>query len=243
MASLLYNLGRMVGPSMRKGKWLWQSLTGTEQERMEAEWSVGRDLAAAMRSGMAVDPAPEAAQLLTEVGAELAKCTRSQFRRFEFTVVGQDTPNAFALPGGFVFVTRPLLDLMGADRDELAFLLGHELSHVTEEHALQRVVADLTIGAAMRRLSSLGAVAQSWMKTTGGRLLQSAYSRDTELAADRLGAQLAGAAGFDRGAATRMLTRLQASAGRSEGKGIAAYFASHPPFDVRIAELERHLAR
>jgi len=37
MASLLYNLGRMVGPSMRKGKWLWQSLTGTEQERMEAE--------------------------------------------------------------------------------------------------------------------------------------------------------------------------------------------------------------
>lgn len=238
MSSFFYNLGRALGPKVRKGQWLWQSLTGTERERVEAEFAVGRDIAAAMRAGMGVDTDQEAGRMVAELGAKLADASKNRHRRFEFSLVKADRPNAFALPGGFVFVTRPLFDLM-EEPEELAFILGHEIIHVVEEHALERLVSDMTLGAAVRRLPA-GGLAGPWLRSTGAQLLQSAYSRDTELLTDRLGARLALDAGFAPQAGTRLLERLKAGAG-DRPASFWAYFSTHPEFDLRIAELRRYL--
>lgn len=234
MSSFFRQLGRTLGPGIRRGQWLWQAATGTEQERVEAERVVGRELAAAIRTGMGVDSGSAAATRVEELGERLVKATRDRYRRFSFEMVTQEQPNAFALPGGFVFVTRALLDLVCAP-DELAFILGHEIVHVTEEHALDRLVANMALNAAVRRFP-----AGVWVKSTGAQLLQSAYSRDTELLTDRLGARLARAAGFDPQAAGRMLERLHESAGE-RAEGVGTYFSTHPSFVERIAELRRYL--
>jgi Zn-dependent protease with chaperone function len=137
--------------------------------------------------------------------------------------------NAFALPGGFVFVTEPLLDLCGADRDEIAFFLGHELGHILRGHARDKLTASTFLNAVGSRLPGAGTMLR--------QILNKGYSRELELEADREGVRLAGAAGFDPQAAIRALNRLaQISADHA---GALEYFSSHPPISERIRQVER----
>jgi predicted Zn-dependent protease len=239
-----YSLGRMAGPKVRKGKWLWHSLTGDEADILRAELEAGRDLAATFREELGVEPDEAVRRRVAELGGQLSRCVKNRDREFTFTVTPDGEPNAFALPGGHVFVTRPLLDLIGEGEEadaELAFILGHEMAHVIKQHPMERLVSDTALGAAMRGLRVPGMAGQ-WLKSAGFRLLQSAYSQDRELVADKLGARLAEAARFAPEAAVRMLQRLQERAGRSDGSDLAEYFASHPPFDERIDTLNRFIA-
>jgi predicted Zn-dependent protease len=137
--------------------------------------------------------------------------------------------NAFALPGGFVFVTEPLLDMCGADRDEIAFFLGHEIGHILRGHAKDQLTAGTFLCAVCARLPGAGPMLR--------QMLNKGYSRELELEADREGLRLARAAGFDPSGATRALGRLaQVSAHRPE---VMEYFSSHPLVSERVAEIER----
>ena len=240
MAGLFYNLGLLAGPGVRKGKWLWQSLTGDEADIITAEAEVGRDLAADMLREHPPEGDASAAGLVRQIGSELAGCVRNRLRTFTFTLVAAPTANAFALPGGHVFITRPLLDLIAADPHELAFILGHEMAHVIKQDPMQRIMTDASLSAAMR-VAPAGRVAGPWLKNTARQMLQSAYSQDRELMADKLGARLAVAAGYDGAAGPRMLQRLAQISDQND-LPLAEYFSTHPPINLRVGELTEYLA-
>src|SRR5258708_1627894 len=134
MASIFYKLGRLVGPKLRQANWVLRSLTGTDAEVARAEYAVGHDLAQAVARQMEIEHEPAAEQTLAGLKDRLSACVKDRSRQFSFSLVRAPEVNAFALPGGFVFVTRPLLQLCGGEPDELAFVLGHEMAHVIRRH-------------------------------------------------------------------------------------------------------------
>jgi predicted Zn-dependent protease len=234
LGSFFYNLGRFFGDQSRKANWAFRSLTGTEAEAVRAEEAVGRDLARDVLDQVEVDPDPDVARWVEEVGGLLAAAIGQKERHFAFRSLLVPEPNAFALPGGFIFVSRPLLRLCQGSHDDLAFVLGHEMAHVLCGHVLERMVARSLIGVAVGRLNPFRLL----RGPLGGLmsiLLQQGYSRDQELEADRLGAELARRAGFDPAAGPRLLNKLsQLFAMPGELMG---YFSSHPAWEVRLANL------
>lgn len=239
MGGLFYNLGRLAGPKVRKGKWVWRSLTGDEAEILAAEEEVGRDLAAAFAHELGVETDPDARRYVSSIGTALAKHVSNKQRTFHFTIAAAGDPNAFALPGGRIFVSRSLIELIDADRDRLAFLLGHEMAHVIKQHPMERIVSDAALSTAMRTVR-VGGLAGRWVRSTGARLMQSAYSQDRELLADKLGARLAQSAGFDPRGSIRLMEQLKEIT-RASNEPLSEYFSTHPPFDLRIQELQQFL--
>jgi predicted Zn-dependent protease len=238
MGGFFYNLGRAVGPALRKGRWLYESVAGTEADALRAEYAVGRDLAQAFLAEMQADPDPAARQLVHDLGATLAGRIRNRQWRFQVTSVLGREVNAFALPGGFVFLTRPLLDLCGGDRDELAFVVGHEMGHVLHGHAMQRIMNGWALSAAGRALPVPGVAGGVLLHQVKG-LLHLAYARDQELDADQTGVRLVHSAGLDPRAAIRLLRRLQQSPAGDVTLG--GYFSTHPPVEMRVEALARYL--
>ena len=124
MGDFFFNLGRSVSASARKGKWLWQSLTGSEEDRIAAEFESGADLARQFAAEAPILREPMLAQVIDHVGGQLAARVKNKQRKFTFAVVQMPEPNAFALPGGFIFITTGLLELCGMLRATAGSLTG-----------------------------------------------------------------------------------------------------------------------
>ena len=155
---------------------------------------------------------------------------------FSFKVIQQpETVNAFALPGGHVYVTSGMMDLLDGE-DELAAVIGHEIAHVTERHIAERMAtsyglqaaASMALGQDPGQLSALVASALQQ-----GFLLK--YSRDQELQADRVGVGLMRRAGYDPRAAIEVFRKLAAGGGQRA----PAFLSSHPSHAARIEQLQR----
>lgn len=238
MTSFFYSLGRMVGPGLRKANWVFRSLTGTEEEAVQAEFAVGQDFARSFVQQMEPDGDPEVERLLSGLAAQLTPCVRDQQRQFSFCAVRAAEINAFALPGGFIFLTRSLIQFCNYDPDELAFVMGHEMGHVLKRHAIDRLMASTVIRTGISRLP-VGGLLRGPVLQVAGSLLNMGYSQDQELEADAIGVRLVRCAGHDTAAIPRLLARF-----RSGEEGVlSSYFSSHPPVDVRISQVERLLAK
>ncbi len=145
-------------------------------------------------------------------------------------------PTSLPTAGGFLYVTRPLLEMCRYDEAEVACVVGHEMAHVVKGHAMERITNQLITNAAMSAARIPAGLLSQWILKMGTNLLFSAYSQDQELDADEFGARLAAAAGYDPRGAIRALSRLQ-HLERDEGLPLAEYFASHPPLALRIEAL------
>jgi predicted Zn-dependent protease len=208
---------------------MWSWFAGTEAEAIQAEYEYGRECARQFAAQFSGKAPREKQEVVAAVGSMLADAVKDRRRQFRFTLVRASSSNAYALPGGFVFITEPLLDLCAPDRDELAFLLGHEMGHVLCGHAKSQLTARTFLQAVTARLSGAGLMLR--------QLIDKGYSRELELEADREGARLVAAAGFDPRAAAGALGRLaRVSSGNA---GLMEYFSSHPPFAERVQKLER----
>ena len=242
MSSLFYDLGKKAGPTVRRAMWIWQSVTGSEADAIKVENEVGRDLVREIRKQLEPDCEQKTVQILNEIGPNLAECVAKKLREFNFEVVKSDEPNAFALPGGFIFVTRSLVELCDRDRDELAFILGHEMAHVIRGHAIRRIMSNSAVNVASRAVPIRGQLS-AWLRKAGIQFLESAYSQELEFQADKLGVRLADAAGYNPNASIKLLGRLN-ELNLSESKFVAGnYFSSHPAFEVRISNINRFLQR
>jgi predicted Zn-dependent protease len=238
--SAFYRLGRHFGPKVRKARWMWESMTGTEADAIRLERHVGRDLANEARSQLAMDPDPRSRELLTRVGERLSCCVANRLRSFHFDAFQSGPPNAFALPGGFIFVGRSLMELCGWDEDEIAFILGHEMAHIIRGHVMERIVANSALSA-LSRTSVLRGAMGGWLRTVGVRVLETAYSRDQESEADRLGVRLLTAAEFQPRGSLRLLDRLAKLKQADEPLDLGEYFSTHPPCGMRINHIRRYL--
>jgi predicted Zn-dependent protease len=247
MRKLFYKLGKIAGPSVRKAKWFWQTATNSQAEAIKAEYEVGRDMACDVRRRLGPDPDRRTGEILAEVGSRLAGCVADKFRSFSFESVTSPAPEAFCLPGGFIFVSRAIMELCRADKDEIAFILAHEMAHVVRGHVMERMISNSAIAAASRA-APIRDVLSACLREAGAKFLESAYSQDQELEADKLGVHLVTAAGYDPRGSVRFFSRLAKShEGRtstaSDQSNLGNYFSSHPSGKVRIENITDILSK
>jgi beta-barrel assembly-enhancing protease len=240
MAGFFRSMGRIMGGGLRKAEWLAASLTGTEEDAVTAEQRAGRDLALAFLQQCQLDPDSEAVSFLAEMHDLLTAPLQDRRRKFTIRSVLYPEPNAFAFPGGYLFVSRSLLALCQGDADSIAFVLGHEMGHVVHRHCVDRIMTSSLLAGALSRLPVGGFVGRSVIQLVTS-LLNQGYSRDQELEADQFGVRLARAAGFDPQGAVRLLLRLGSMTG--DPGGPLRYFSSHPPVEVRIAAINHVLRK
>ncbi len=189
---------------------------------------------------------------VTKVGERVAKQSTRPDLAYQFTILDSDEINAFALPGGFIYVTRGILTHMNSE-SELAAVLGHEVAHVTQKHALSRQnkskALDVlnTVATAVAGYQ-LGQVAASGMSELGGLfggVLLTGYSREFELEADEVGAQFMAAAGYDPKAMLNTIEilkakdRIEIQQARLENREPRVYhgfLSTHPDNDTRYKQ-------
>lgn len=241
MAGFFYNLGKKAGPKVRRGKWIWKSLTGTKDEAIAAEYAVGCDIACEIRKDPGEGVAAEDSQLVCSIGKQLYKSVANKDRKFNFDVIVDSKPNAYAVAGGFVFVTTGMLDLCHRNRDEMAFVLAHEMAHIIRGHSIERLMSSTAFSTLAKRLPGRGAVG-SWVRSTGLKLLESAYSQQNETVADQLGTRLGQASGYDTDGAVTLMRRLGEMCSGDDRSVLGVYFSTHPPFDERIANIKETIA-
>ena len=234
--NLFEAIGYKLGKKAAQAKNAFDLMGGTDEESLRAEIRLGRDLAAAMLERVPLVAENEATQFAAQVGRWLAGHVKEKKLPFIVRVTAEREPNALALPGGAVFVSWPLLELCQWQRDEIAFVLGHEMAHIVRRHTLDRIVKDAALALLLRQSSGRHA-ASAWLGNAGRQLLDRAYSRDAELEADVFAVGLVGAAGGDALAGERLLERLaQGTSGQSIGVA-GEYLATHPPLIERVANL------
>jgi predicted Zn-dependent protease len=221
---------------------MWQSVTGSEADAIKVEYEVGQDLAREIRKQLGRSQEPQTDQMLNEIGNRLADCVANKSRRFSFETVKGAEPNAFALPGGFIFVTQSLVELCRYDQNEIACILGHEMAHVIRGHAMNRIVSNSAIAVASRAAPIRG-VLSGWLRKVGVQFLESAYSKDLESEADRLGVRLVAAADYEPDACVQLFLRLAKLSSHPSQFDLGSYFSSHPPFNVRIENIKLQLRK
>lgn len=184
---------------------------------------------------------PEISRYISSLGNLLARTSETPDAQFTFTVLDSPVVNAFALPGGYVYITRGLLALAD-DEAEVAGVLAHEIGHVTGRHASQRygraqATSILATGVGILLGSKEAAAAAGQV---GGLALQS-YSRDQEFQADLLGVRYLSRAGFEPEGMADFLTKLQADsrlnatiAGNPEAADSFDIMQTHPRTADRI---------
>jgi len=152
---------------------------------------------------------PELTAYVTSLGDQLARTSELPNQKFTFTVLDTPIVNAFALPGGYVYITRGLLAL-AEDEAEVAGVLAHEIGHVTARHSAERYGNTVAAGVATTLLGVLvgGPVADA----AGGaaNMALQSYSRDQEFEADTLGVRYLSRAGYDPKGMSSFLEKLQA---------------------------------
>lgn len=188
------------------------------------------------------------ARYVSQVGDRVAAHTRRRITFHFHLVPDPDLINAFALPGGHVFIGQGLIDQMGAE-DELAFVLGHEIEHIDHYHAVERV----QIEAQLHHfdLDVVAAIADIPMS-----LWQAGYSKEEEFEADREGLRLAVLSGYSAQGATALLNRFleldRQYVSHAETPveelsevaidGLKGYFRSHPETEERLAQAREVIA-
>lgn len=190
-------------------------------------------------------PDPKAQALVDRVGARLltaVDATELPYR-FEFHLLRDDrTINAFALPGGQVFITAALLEKLGTE-GELAGVLGHEIGHVIERHGAEHVaraqlVQGLTGAAVIASYDPSDPSSRSTpaMAQLIGQLMTMKYGRDDELESDRWGVRLTAQAGYDPRSMIGVMKVLEAASGDRAGP---EWQSTHPDPDNRIERIEK----
>ena len=180
------------------------------------------------------------------VGNKLAQVSELAQEKFTFTVLNDDKVNAFALPGGYVYITRGLIAL-AANEAEMAGVLAHEIGHVTARHSAQRYSTAMATNLGLMVLDVIGS--QAGIPSSVGQLVgfgaQAAlmgYSRDQELEADQLAVRYLARAGYDPRAMTTFFLKMEAHAdleramlGKPEGP-INNIMSTHPRTGERIQQ-------
>ena len=190
------------------------------------------------------DPALE--EMVQRVGRQLASHSHRPGLDYQFTIVDSTSVNAFALPGGYIFITRGMLAYLNSEA-ELAAVLGHEIGHVTARHSVrQQSTATMTgiLGAVVAASTGIDGVDS--LTDMAGTAIVRGYGREHELEADRLGAEYLAKSGYDPDAMLEVVGVLKnqeafdIAVAKQEGREPNVYhglFATHPDNDARFREV------
>jgi predicted Zn-dependent protease len=178
-------------------------------------------------------------EYVSTLGMKLAQVSERPNLPWHFTVVDVPAINAFALPGGYIYITRGILPFLD-DEAQLAGVLGHEIGHVTARHAAQQY--SRATGAQLGLILGSIFVPQTrpfaQLGESGLGLLFLKYGRDDEEQADTLGVKYASSAGWDPAGVPQMLTTLARIEDASDNKGVPNWLSTHPAPVDRIQKVQ-----
>jgi predicted Zn-dependent protease len=237
------SLGNMLSPATasRAGggdlvQLLTQSLDQIDEPR---EIEIGRQLAAVLLGSKPLHPDLALQRYVNNLGRWISlQSTRPQLP-WTFGVLDDPGVNAFAAPGGYVFVTKGLVDRV--DEAELAGILAHEITHVTDRHHLQALRSKARAGIATQMLGSqlnnnLGGAVSAQLLALGRDLYSSGLDQGDEFDADRNGVTLAASAGFDPYGLPSVLQQLRTAA--PDNPLFSLTMRTHPAPQLRLDQLE-----
>ncbi len=187
---------------------------------------------------------PKLERMVAKVVGNLTTVSGNPGQAYRITILNSPNVNAFALPGGYLYVTRGLLALAN-DSAELAAVIAHEMGHVTANHGVQRQQKEAEEVLATKVVKDvLGGNPTANVALIRGKLRLAQFSRNQELEADAIGIKASGQAGFDATAASRF---LQSMAAYTDFRSISGatdasldFLASHPNAPQRIELAQRH---
>ena len=222
---------------MLAGATLALSLAGCAVSTQQ-EVQLGADYAAQINQQLPIVNDPEINRYITVLGDSIARLADDRDLSWRFFVVDAPEVNAFAVPGGFIYVTRGLIERT-QNVSQLAGVLGHEIAHVTERHSIERMQdaqkANIGVTLACVLTGICESEAARLAINVGGTAVFARFSRQDELEADREAIRNVVRAGIHPDGIPQMFEILLAERARSPG-AVEAWFATHPTEEQRIAQ-------
>ncbi len=206
-----------------------------------AEITIGKNIAAEISKKQTIVSEISSVSRVQAIGRRLSAVSERKDIEYNFYVLADKELNALSLPGGFIYINKGLFDIL--NDDELAFVLGHEIGHVTAKHAVKKIqanmayqmLANIAFAGIENQTSGLVSLAKS--ANVAYNLIELGYGREDEYQSDYLGAKYAFKAGFNPNAA---LTSLEKLRNNQESKSqLLVYLRTHPYVDDRINALKK----
>ena len=204
------------------------------------EISIGQEQDAQVRKEMGVYKDEALQQYVSGIGLALAKQSERPNLPWHFAVVDSPAINAFALPGGYIYITRGILPFLDNEA-ELAGVLGHEIGHVTARHSAQQYTRAVggTVGLAVLGIFVPAAQPVAGVASEALGVLFLKYGRDDELQADQLGARYAARGNWDPAGVPGMLSTLgRLDEATGETKGVPNWLSTHPEPQARVVAIQ-----
>jgi len=204
------------------------------------EISIANDSDPQIKAEMGVYNDPELQRYISELGWRMAKISERAHLPWRFTVVDVPVVNAFAVPGGGIYITRGILPFLDNEA-ELAGVIGHEIGHVTARHSAQQYTRQVSGVVGLTALSIFVPAARPFGDLTAQALgvLFLKYGRDDEVQSDQLGAGYASRLGWDPAGVPAFLStlgRLDEAAG--DRRGIPGWLSTHPEPLSRVTDIQ-----
>ena len=211
----------------------------------QQEVQMGTDYAQQINSQLPIVQDPEVVRYINVLGDSIAKLADDRNLDWQFFVVNASEVNAFAVPGGYIYVNRGLID-RAQKLDQLAGVLGHEIGHVTRRHSVSQMEkaqgANIGVTLACVLTSVCNNQATAAAINVGGSALFAKFSRDDENEADVEGVKNVIRAGIDPRGIPEMFRILLDERQRSPSS-VSSWFATHPLEEDRIRETEAEIAK
>ncbi|HET7583576.1 MAG TPA: M48 family metallopeptidase [Gemmatimonadaceae bacterium] len=211
----------------------------------QQEVQMGTDYSQQINAQLPIVDDPEISRYINVLGDSIAKLSDDRNLDWHFFVVNSAEVNAFAVPGGFVYVNRGLIE-RARDVSMLAGVLGHEIAHVTERHSIhqmqnaQKANVGVTLACVLTRICESGAGRAAI--NVGGSALFASFSRQDEADADAKAVPYVVRAGIDPRGIPAMFQVLLDERQRQPG-AVDAWFSTHPLEEDRIASTQALIAK
>jgi beta-barrel assembly-enhancing protease len=210
---------------------------------IEEEWQLGQQLSQDVAKQVRFNDDPTLNSYVRDLGQRIVSNTPAPFNSlpWQFHVVQDDSINAFAIPGGHVYVNTGLVKA-AENASQLAGVMAHEISHVTARHSTEQISRQygLSVLASVVLGQNPGALQQIAAQIVAGGAL-ARFSREAEREADELGIQAMARAGYDPRGMAAMFRILQANSKSNPGR-VEQFFATHPTTEERIKDAENRAA-
>jgi predicted Zn-dependent protease len=223
----------------------YNTATGKEDIMLvstEKEIDIGRSIAEGIEKNpdIVLDPDPLMTERVIDIGKRVAFVSERKEVNYTFHVIDKDETNAFALPGGYIFIFKGLVDKVETD-DELAAVIAHEVAHVVARHSVKRLQGELGYSILQILMIAGGSEVHDARKidVAFGHLIMS-YSREDEAIADKIAIRYLKEAGFDPMAMIEFLKKLQQVNKEAPIKPYR-YYRSHPYIADRIRMVKQEL--
>ncbi len=207
----------------------------------KGEAALGKDMDLEIRRRLKIINNAYMQDRLERVAQKVAGRSDRQDLSYSFRIIDDKELNAFAIPGGFIYVNSALMN--AANDDELACVLAHEIGHVAARHSVKKLQAALGYQIIMDIALGLGGRQEIYKAIDYTfNIVNLGYSRQDELLADKLSVKYAARAGFNPYAAVTFFEKLKEESKKHPQLNIV-FLSSHPPIEERIKHIKEEIAR